>query len=440
MKRKSGLETATFDRALSDAFQGGPECGALGTVDDLSRRRMINDIILEASVTSGRGIVEERKNTEGHRTLMVGAVAAVIGVFMVASLIYGTVTSSRKTATPSPVEMYFGEVQENGGNLFFGDQSALRYAPIPVGKSIRTENGAAALRLPTGIDWRMTPHGHARIASLEPERLNIEVLAGESWFRVDPNREGPSFSVDTKMGRIDVTGTIFLVEVGPSDVRLTLLEGEVWVTRATGRRNLVPAGHVMYLGNGLQRPIVAEEEKRLQARLAQMTWETDPAAVTVNVAPTLDDEPPPHGKTAFDIDPQAREMVAKLDFRQLHEEIQASRKKGDWGRVAVLYTRLIQSAPGSEAAIVSRVSLGEVCLTKLHQYKDALLHFEKYLRSGHTALLPEAFYGKCSALKALGKRDREMACLDRFVQRFASAFQASDARARLDALRSDGHR
>jgi hypothetical protein len=142
-----------------------------------------------------------------------------------------------------------------------------------------------------------------------------------------------------------------------------------------------------------------------------------------------------HQKIDVVSDSATREATASADLRHIHEEIQAYRKKRDWGRVAALYKRLIQSAPGSETAVVSRVSLGEIYLTKLHQYKSALVHFDRYLRSGHTALLPEAFYGKCNALKALGNRDGEVRCLARFIKQFNGAFQVPDARARLDALR-----
>jgi hypothetical protein len=432
MKRKGNIETGEFDRALFDAFRQDPECGAFGTFDDLSHRRMINDIVVAASGADPTPITDKRNNRRGRRTMAVAVAALIVGVCIVGSFL----KPSQKPAEQPLRETYFGEVQDHDGDLYFGGKSVSLNAPVPVGQSIRTENSTALLRLLTGIEWWLAQRGHAQIASLDSKHLEIEVLSGESWFRVDPKREGPSFTVDTKMGRIDVNGTVFVVTAEPSDVRVTLIKGEVRVTRRpSGQSVVVRAGYTLSLRNGDQYALSPDEQQRMTTRLSKLTWNagTAPVAMDTTLKPhdDTDANPKPIAKPTA---APTREAVAKASPRHLLEEIRALRKRREWKRVATLYNRLIQSTAGSETAIVSRVSLGEIYLTKLHLYEKGLVHFEKYLHSGHTTLLPEALYGKCNALKALGKRRQEEVCLNRFILRFTDAFQAPDARVRLDAL------
>lgn len=442
MTRKRDLEIAKFDSAVSDAFRGGPECGRFGTFDDLRRRRMVNDILRKASERDTPDVDETSRFGRGLRTLMFGAAAAIVlGGFIVAVVLVKANQSERASVMPLR-DVYYGEVQAASGRLFFGESVAPRHAPIPVGRSIHTTNGSALLRLPTGIDWQMKHGSHGRIASLDPETLTVELLSGENWFRVDPARVGPAFSVETELGRIDVTGTIFVVNVEPSDIRVSLLKGDVWVSRDFGQRVRLKAGHGIHLGDGRQYALASAERKRMHAELGTLDWQLQ---TTDRVSTTTTAEAAPsasrvEARAVAPSGPSGPLSAAKRDFRHLQKEIQTSRKRRDWGRVATLYERLIQSAPGSEAANVSRVSLGEIYLTKLGRYNDALRQFNTYLRTGHAALVPEAFYGKCGALNALGKRVEEVRCLDEFIRRFDSAFQTPDAKARLQVLRPGGRR
>ncbi len=427
MKRVNDFEETKFERAVFEVFQESPDGGAFGAFDDLSRRRMINDILDTADLNPHVEHMETRTSRGGMRFIMAGAAAAFVSFCVFGVLFWMILGSPSKTKLPR--ETYFGEVQSVDGSLYFDRESAFINAPIPVGRSLRTEDGGALLRLPTGIEWRMEERAEARIDSLDRNKLKVSVMSGECWFRVDPTREGPAFSVDTSMGRIEVTGTVFMVRAEPEDVRVTLLKGEVWVTHSSGRRNLVRAGHTFHLKDGKQFALTSEVRTRMGDRMTALDWDSLPDTTPSTEADVEDQEHPQASAAPL------TEAADRVTPGRLLEEIQGHRKQGDWQRVVSLYTRLIRSAPGSETAVVSRVSLGEIYLTKLHRYDVALVQFDKYLRSGHKALQPEALYGKCNTLKAMGKREQEMKCLERFVRRFKRAFQVPDARARLDALR-----
>ncbi len=435
MKRQSHIETEPFDRAVSDAFQGDSDCGAFGAIDDLKRRRMINDILVAAKAAKPSTDVETGMKRRAYRPFIIGTAAAIVTFCVFGALFWKTTGAARRDARAAPQETYFGEVREQEGNVYIGDTRAVVNAPVPVGNALRTAEGTAMLRLPTGIEWRMERHTHAKIASLDASHLNIILLSGESWFRVDPMRKGPAIAVNTPRGRIEVTGTIFVVTTDPAEVRVTLLKGEVWVTHPSGRRELVKTGYTMRLGEGKQHPLGLDERNDMQGRLARLDWQTGASPVVAGEPTDAIDEKDRRPEPMVASSSSTGASAEKAAPGTILEEIQNHRKSGNWGRVAMLYKRLIQSAPGGETAIVSRVSLGEIYLTKLREYQSALHQFDKYLRSGHTALLPEALYGRCKALKALGQQDQERQCLERFTRQFTSALQVTDARARLNLLR-----
>lgn len=433
MKRKSNVEMNGFDQAVSDVFQEDPDCEAFSTFDELNRRRFINGMLDAASAVEASSVVQTE--TRRRKLPLVGAIAAFVAVGIFSGILWSTMGgfSSPKRDT------YFGEVREREGNLFFNKEKVSKNAPIPVGKSISTKNGTALLRLPTGIDWWMEKHTEAQIAFLDSDRIQVDIRSGEAWFRVDPTREGPLFSVSTPAGQVDVTGTIFVVNVMPSKSRVTLLRGEVLATPLSGRKDLIREGRTMRLGGGEQHILSTDEKRRMHARLAALSWNTDmPPDVMKSTAEAAGAD----AKTQISAAPSSPGggTTSREAPRNLLDEIQNQRDKRNWEKVAHLYKRVIQSAPGSETAVVSRVALGEVYLSKLHRYKDALSQFNRYIHSGHTALLPEASYGKCNALKSLGKRNQEIRCLDRFIRRFAAAFQTPEARARLNALQAEDPR
>ena len=427
MKPRDHITDSNLDGALIDIFNDAPSCGAFGTIDDLSRRRMMNQILEIDDMPIPDG--DERGPRPRYVYAALAGIAALIVMSLVGTWLLRT-TSFFSNGESSHHGGYYGEVQRTGGALYFNGRMADVHAPIPVGRSIRTDTSDAMLRLPTGIAWQLEPHSRGNIAPLQPDRLEVNVLKGESWFRVDPTRSGPSFSVNTKMGRIEVTGTIFVVNAEPSEVRITLLKGEVWVIRPSGHRDRVSSGHVLSLGQNTQRRLSPDTRQQMLDKLAALTWSAARKEENaVSMIPEADRE------SELDIPSPLEKSHRAVGPKYLISKIQFHRKHRNWGKVAQLYKQLIQSAPSSETAVVSRVSLGEIYLSKLQQYKNALSQFERYLHSGHTALLPEATYGKCRTLKALGKREGEIRCLDGFVRQFSSAFQAQKARARLERLK-----
>ncbi|MBN2344717.1 MAG: FecR domain-containing protein [Deltaproteobacteria bacterium] len=444
MKREIENQNEQLGRAVADAFADRPACGALGSFDEVSRRRMIKELISTASMTDTNVLDEMDARKKRVTRSIVLAAAGIILFFAIGGVLWW---GGDKSSVPMN-DTYFGEVRACDGVLLMGNKQVLPNGPVSVGKVIYTKSGTAMLRLPTGIDWWMSENAKAAIRTLDEKELQVTVDAGEIWFRVDPKRNGPDFSVLTQQGKIDVTGTIFVVNVQGENTRLILLKGEVWVTHGTGAKERIASGHSIPLNKGKSQVALSGSDWRsYREQLATLSWDmpyttevgTD-AEGTSTSENRLDPLDAPDINNAANASPTATgspKATLPVSYDALIEEIYVQRKKGNWKKVEQLYKKLFRIAPGKETAVISRVTLGEIYLTKLHRYKDALAQFNKYIYSGHTALLPEAVYGSCNAYRMLAQREQEQRCLSGFIKQYNTSFQVSEAKARLAALRAE---
>ncbi|MBN2525362.1 MAG: FecR domain-containing protein [Deltaproteobacteria bacterium] len=431
MKRNQNLDAEQFDRAVLDAFLDDTDCGAFGTIDTLSKRRDVNDILMLASEKESATATLTASSKHSSGLIGFSSAAAIVIAALTAIFVWYTSNKSTESSSEEHPTTWFGEVQNLGGTLYLGNQPAVPNAPLPVEKTIRIDEGTAMLRLPTGIAWHMEQNTHGEIHSIKDNRLEVTVHQGESWFNVDPQRMGPAFSVQTPMGSIDVTGTIFVVNAKEDDTTVTLLKGEVWITLESGRRMRLKAGNLVHLRKQSQSELSKQESADYHKRLVALKWAKE---TSLDVADNTEASSAMNGSAEKNGVAHLNGAASVLTQSQLLRDIRSQRQQHNWGKVADLYQRLIRNAPRSETAIVSRVSLGEVYLTKLNRFGDALTHFNKYLKSGHTALLPEASIGKCRALRGMGKHEKEMKCLENFIATYPSAFQTPDAKTRLDKL------
>ena len=449
MKRNSDIDKERFDDAMTDAFRNAPSCGDFGEIDTLRRRRMMNRILSASPPPKVHGLDDFQARSRDRINRWFWVAAAVFVAAVAVGIVVNVMLTPAPTAPPvTPTvnvtegQRWFGEVVRAGESVIVDARSTSNHARIPVDRAIFTNGDNALLRLPTGIDWWMSAHSEGRVAAVAETQIEVAVNNGESWFQVDPKRkDAPAFIVQTPLGRIHITGTIFVVDVTPSEVSVTLLKGQVWIVRHSGQKSLLKSGRMMHLGNGHQTELAVSEIERYHKHLITLAWDNDirlPNSPTDNKALETDSSVQGAGKNKKALmTPASENRTIPMTVQQMHREIQSARTRGNWERVASLYRKIIKTSPGSEAAIVSRVSLGEVYLTKLHRYNDALKQFNRYIQSNHQALLQEALYGKCTTLKAQKNGLGEQKCLERFVQRFPSTFQSADARVRLKALNKD---
>ena len=105
MRQECDNDMGKFEAALSDAFRDDPDCGALGTFDDLSRRRMINELLDAAAEAQESALSEKSTRRQAARTWGIG-IAAGFAVLLVAGVFWGTSTV-RPSLTPTPISVKF---------------------------------------------------------------------------------------------------------------------------------------------------------------------------------------------------------------------------------------------------------------------------------------------------------------------------------------------
>ncbi len=114
----------------------------------------------------------------------------------------------------------------------------------------------------------------------------------------------------------------------------------------------------------------------------------------------------------------------------------SARAAGRYEQAARLYAAILARHPGTQEALVARISLGHLELGPLRRPHRALEHFRGYLRRRpQGSLAPEALFGLARALRALGRRKAEIETLRRLVAKYPETPQARAAAARLASLR-----
>jgi TolA-binding protein len=129
--------------------------------------------------------------------------------------------------------------------------------------------------------------------------------------------------------------------------------------------------------------------------------------------------------------PAEREGAAEALFASAN----AARAAGDSASAAARYARLSQLYPGTRAELVSRVSRGNLWLSRIAQPTRARDAFASYLAAAPDGTLAEeARVGLARALAQLGQREDERQAWLALLHRHPGSLYAARARARLDEL------
>ena len=322
--------------------------------------------------------------------------------------------------------------------------------PMPASKplpSIKTVAWARPVMLPAGIRMLVQPASEVSIRRSDQSAITVMLDHGELLASVDPNREGPPFSVETRRGQVTVKGTVFTVTTDGIDDRVAVLRGRVTVTGVDGDEHLVVAGERFFLSDHRRQLLVEETQVAMAQDAARLKtvdelrgdyvdWrgpyygplkgpasvERHDAAMHLTTGPDSKETRQPSHPAS----PAIREML--LDVRRF-------RIAKQWQQAAETYQRIIENYPASEEARAALVALGDVQLNKLNRPEAALSLFDRYIHLNSTTVMEEALMGKAAALRRLGRMSEERAVLERFVARFPKSVHANVARNRLATLK-----
>ncbi len=235
------------EKMILDAIRGQEGSGALDPLNELSRHRLVDKLQGRVNQQAAAASLKSRGSRRTRRyRLVAGAVLGLAAAACIAIVFtWWPKAQSRqeqiieKRAPPSlPIRKSGGRILLVAGEVVSKKRPATVGAGFDPGDKLITAHGRAVAALPTGITISLDPE--TRIESVRHDDEAIEVLLekGCVLVSVDPGRKGPTFTVATREGRIEVKGTIFSVTVNENSVRANVLRGEVDLVEQSRRRRL----------------------------------------------------------------------------------------------------------------------------------------------------------------------------------------------------------
>jgi hypothetical protein len=335
------------------------------------------------------------------------------------------VTGTIATIPGSRLVVLDGDVRFSALPANVGDQ-------IVLGSGIETGRGRAVFSLPRGIALSLSDNTRIRIVDRGDPDPEVNLLTGEIIVAVEPRQDRSIFAVVTNQGRIEVTGTTFMVSSNEAAVQVRMFQGEVEirVPQDVKPRRLTQ-GRAASLGQSPHSWALSEADlESVRTRIEELTQ----LGLVANAIAFEPDATSPDGpKKDNRATPRPQQ---KPSLKELKNRIQQERGQHSWRAAAQTYQTLIKHHPGSDQAKTAIVSLGQLQLEKLNQPEAALKGFERYLSTaGPKPLAQEALFGKIKALGMLGNRSEELKAAEVFIRRYPIAVQVTQVKKRIEELK-----
>jgi len=413
--------------------EADPE-GALLPLDDLAARKTVDEVLRRHHIQDEQGDLPSGQNRISKPALI--AAAAAIAV---AAIVYG-VTQTADTnkleptaTTPEPQPPY---IAGSRFELLVGEvshQSAAARADGRVidGAPVATTDGRAVITLPGAVTVSIGNNTAIEVRRAKTAGLEVAFESGTALFALDPKRAPERFTVVTRDGTIEVTGTVFTLAVSEAATAVHLHRGELVVTDKRGRRRQIQSGHSAVLGSSDTAPISEQVAAQMRVRALEIL----DLKLAGHLSSVLDREKkpdsPPLKQVPADFEPGDRQER----LRYLMKTARADQLDGNWNGAVATYEEIIALYGKSGDAATARVLLGELYLQKLHRPKKALKHLRAYLRKNPGGSLePEALLGVANALSALQDRKGEMKTLKQLIEKYPNGIPTEMAQKRVFEL------
>ncbi len=275
-------------------------------------------------------------------------------------------------------------------------------APAPsalAGAALETATDALSVELEDGSQLELAAHTKVKVQRSSATEVVIALNRGRVRCDVVPNRKR-AFEVLASGVRVKVTGTHFSVDVSQgSRVTVSVQEGSVQVTPASGSDvKMLSAGESLTLDAPLrasdgarddattsgaaEAPAAAEDDTSTQARGGT---DTPQAAPTLHPGgeqkPTDERAPRDDASDAPTKEPEAslteegsptEEGSVPLDARQLFDQGNAARRRGDAAAAARAYEQLLANHPGDARSGLAAFELGRLRMDRLGDLHGAV--------------------------------------------------------------------
>lgn len=407
-------------RVDSGIVRGAARLDSSEAMDELALARLTDGVIRDVEALDraaiiaamGQGIGEGKPSPRWGRW---GALVAGIAAAVALAIVWRVAPSAPESAPPASS----AKAAARAPNAVTGT--------VPPGAAEAVDE-PTLIALPYDIRLLVSAGGQVAVETHTDDLLAVRLSKGAVLASVNPHVDGPDFRVVTKTGSVTVTGTIFSVDATDDALETEVLRGSVEV--ATGEETVaVTKGHAYRLGDEAQRTIDAKATERLGARLARLETCEATACVMVDLTQIEAEKSNAAATSSPDVAKRRPTAAALLD------EAEALQDARQWPEAAEALERLMKTYPKARAALISRITLGNLQLDRLGNPAAALKSFDKYLASKDPMLRKEALLGKASALEKLGRREEEIETLEHLVAEYPTGMQTRRAEQRLSRLR-----
>lgn len=483
------------ERQVLSLLDVGDDRGVHFSFDERARARIVNrslallDTPAEAwdEPAPPASLLEQRQSR--RRALGALGVLAAAAAILVAVRLAPSVKEGPALAQEVPV----ARVLLASGQLQ-GSEPLAAGMVLAEGQSLESGSGELSLALGPHAMVLVAPHSKLTLEKLDRAGIELALDQGRVHSSITP-RSLPSFAVATRAGKVEVTGTVFAVEVQGERAEVSVLRGSVRVTAPGKATASVEAMQVRELGGDEGRPMSRGEQDRSLAAQRQLSLlePTQPSGLQIRSRPegaqvSLDGEPVGQTPFAAEVKAGRRHLVVAMAGRtseewvdlhtgdltlrdydlsepepiptnvpskparatvlpmptarapsapaqDLSREAQERRARRDFEGAAAALRELVATYPASPLSDAARVVLGQIELEHLANPAAAVRICDSYLaRAPRGALASEALSCKASALRALGRTAEERRALEAFIARFPQAAQAAELGRRLEAL------
>jgi tetratricopeptide (TPR) repeat protein len=164
------------------------------------------------------------------------------------------------SAEPTEARLLLAAGEVERGDVAVGIDSALRE-----GTELRVAEGEAVVAAGTATRIWVAANTRLRLSRLDASRAEVALEHGEVWAAVEPHES--NLTIETRDGRIRVTGTAFGVRVEPRETVVEVARGSVVVG---SRSQVVVAGQRFALRSGQLERLSAQQQKDAEHRVQSL--------------------------------------------------------------------------------------------------------------------------------------------------------------------------
>jgi hypothetical protein len=352
------------------------------------------------------------------------------------------------------------------GEVTMGGHEPTAGASLREEEAIATAEGRACLMHGSATTC-LEAQSRGRILAARAGAARVELTQGTLVCRQASTKAGDAFEVKTKWGTLIGMGAEFVTAYTGEGLSVEVTTGRLRVEPKVGNELVLEGKHHVHLdASGVsQRDLRATDDERFlemqmwdQLSLSPVTLSSQPPGSTVRIDGIIRGVTPfsmmiARGTHHLSLEQNgfkraerllevkgAERVVTEIELSRLPDEKKAQsarssapsellekaqnqRKNGQYADAARTYQALLSAYPSSREASATRLSLGELQLSKLGAPGAALDSFRRYLKSGG-ALRQEASYGEIRALRALGRDAEARQIAQRFVSIYPESGQA----------------